>query len=428
MRNARIALHGGLLVNALVAGGYAVYPVNPRVAARYRERDSVAGVKSDRRDAEVLANLVRTDRHKHRQLVGDSEPAQEIRARARAHLRAVRTLVRLRNQLRSLLLEFYPAAAAQLLATDELGDGLAVLAEAPDPVRGRRRSLSKLESALRRQGRQRNLARRALAMEQLRAPHLELGSPPLMAAYRDEVASLVRLLIQARAEVAGLAAQRGTAFRGHPEAEIYRSFPGLADILGARVLGESGDDPTRYADATSRCRYAGNVPVTRASGKHREVRRRVVRNRRLADATFLWAASAVNRSPGARYLYDRPRRRGQPHNQAIRVVANKLVGCLHACLRDHRPYDETQGGPQRSISYPPLDIYAPGMYPARGGRFLTALRTDLNARVLVNVCSEWSVSSTPGWDTLARPASSLSLLSQAGSHPRRATRRAPPVA
>jgi transposase len=104
----------GLLVNLLVGSGYAVYPINPRVAARYRERDSVAGVKSDRRDAVVLANLVRTDRHQHRPLAGDSEAAQAIRARARAHLRAVRTMIRLRNQLRSLLLEFYPAAAALL--------------------------------------------------------------------------------------------------------------------------------------------------------------------------------------------------------------------------------------------------------------------------------------------------------------------------
>ncbi len=332
----------GLLVNALVGSGYAVYPINPRVAARYRERDSVAGVKSDRRDAAVLANLVRTDRHKHRPLVGDSEPAQEIRARARAHLRAVRTLVRLRNQLRSLLLEFYPAAA-RLLTAEELGDGLAVLAVAPDPERGRRLSARQLEAALRRQGRQRNLARRALEIQALlRAPQLELGSPQLTAAYRDEVASLVRMLSQARAEVADLEAHLATAFREHPDAEIYRSFPGLADVLGGRVLGESGDDPTRYANATARCRYVGNVPVTRASGKHREVRRRVVRNRRLADATFLWAKSAVNRSPGARQLYDRLHCRGQLHNQALRVVANKLVGCLHACLRDHRPYDEAR--------------------------------------------------------------------------------------
>lgn len=335
----------GLLVNALVGSGYAVYPINPRVAARYRERDSVAGVKSDRRDADVLANLVRTDRERHRPLAGDSEAAQEIRARARAHLRAIRTLIRLRNQLRSLLLEFYPAAAP-LLAAEDLGDALAVLAVAPDPEQGKLISRRQLEAALRRQGRQRNLVRRSAEIQELlRAPHLDLGRPALVAAYRDEVASLVRMLRQAHAEVRDLEAQLSKAFRGHPDAEIYRSFPGLADVLGGRVLGEAGDDPTRYPNATARCRYAGNVPVTRASGKYREVHRRVVRNRWLADATYLWAYSAIRHSPGARHRYDQLRRRGQLHNQALRVVANKLIACLHACLRDHRPFDEARAWP-----------------------------------------------------------------------------------
>lgn len=332
----------GLLVNALVGSGYAVYPINPRVAARYRERDSVAGVKSDRRDAVVLANLVRTDRERHRPLAGDSEVAQAIRARARAHLRAIQTMIHLRNQLRSLLLEFYPAAAP-LLAVEDIGDALAVLAAAPDPEHGRRISIRQLEAALRRQGRQRNLTRRANEIQELlRAPHLTLRNPLLVAAHRDEVSSLVRMLSQARTEIRDLEGQLSKAFRDHPDAEIYRSFPGLADVLGARVLGESGDDPTRYPNATARCRYAGNLPITRASGKHREVRHRVVRNRRLGDATFLWARSAIRHSPGARCRYDRLRQRGQHHNQALRVLANQLIARLHACLRDHRLYDEAR--------------------------------------------------------------------------------------
>ena len=256
----------GLLVNALVGSGYGVYPINPRVAARYRERDSVAGVKSDRRDADVLANLVRTDRGRHRPLSGDSEAAQEIRARARAHLRAVRTLIRLRNQLRSLLLEFYPAAAP-LLAAEDLGDALAVLAVAPDPEQGQHVSLRQLEAALRRQGRQRNLARRAVEIQELlRAPHLDLGRPALVAAYRDEVASLVRMVRQARAEVRDLEAQLSRAFRGHPDAEIYRSFPGLADVLGGRVSGRG----RRRSDPLSEC--YGTLPLCRQRPGHPRLR------------------------------------------------------------------------------------------------------------------------------------------------------------
>ncbi len=330
----------GLLVNALVGSGYQVYPINPLTAARYRDRHSLAGNKSDRRDALMLANVVRTDRHLLRPLAGDSEPALEIRARARAHRRAVQLQSQLRNQLRSLLLEFYPAVVP-LLAADDIRDALAVLAVAPTPALGRGLSLSKLEATLRRHGRERNVATRAQEIQAvLRAPQLDLQRPRLIAAHGDEVASLTRVLLQVRQELAQLEAQMAAAFRGHPDAKILLSFTGLADILGARVLGESGDDPTRYADASARRNYSGPAPVTRASGRKREVIRRVACNRRLADATFCWAESAVRHSPGANQVYHRLRRRGQPHNQAIRVIAYKLVGKLHACLRDRTLYDE----------------------------------------------------------------------------------------
>jgi hypothetical protein len=329
----------GLLVNFLVGSGYTVYPVNPKVAAQYRDRQSPAGSKSDAGDAGMLANLVRNDRHRHRPLAGDSDQGLEIRARARAHLRAIRVMLRMRNQLRSLLLEFYPAVLP-LLAEDDIRDALAILSVAPNPLLGRGLSRSKIESTLRRHGRQRNLATRAVKIQELlRGPQLELNQPRLVSAHSDETASLVRRLLQGRQEVALLEEQLGPIFRDHPDADIYLSLPGLADVLGARVLGESGDDPTRYRDARSRRNYVGNSPVTRASGKKREVRRRVVRNRRLADATFCWAQSAINVSPGARQLYERLRARGKHHNEALRVVANKLVGILHACLRDRRLYD-----------------------------------------------------------------------------------------
>jgi transposase len=341
----------GLLVNALVASGYTVYPINPLTAARYRDRHSLAGNKSDRRDAVMLANVVRTDRHQLRPLRGDSEQALEIRARARAHLRAVQLQNQLRNQLRSRLLEFYPAVLP-LLAADDLRDALAVLAIAPSPAMGRGLSRSKLESALRRDGRQRNVPKRGEEIQTLlRAPQLDLQQPRLVSAYADEVSALTRLLLQVRAELAGLEAQLSQAFRSHPDAKIFFSFTGLADILGARVLGESGDDPTRYADASARRNYSGNPPVTRASGKKKEVTRRVARNRRLANATFCWAESAVRHSPGARQLYQRLRHRGQTHNMATRVIANRLVGMLHACLRDRTPYDEQRAWSRTIAKY-----------------------------------------------------------------------------
>jgi hypothetical protein len=72
---------------------------------------------------------------------------------------------------------------------------------------------------------------------------------------------------------------------------------------------------------------------------------RFARNRRLADALYLWAFSALTRSTGARALYDRQRARGATHHQALRALANRLVGILHGCLQHHTHYHEQTAWP-----------------------------------------------------------------------------------
>ena len=69
---------------------------------------------------------------------------------------------------------------------------------------------------------------------------------------------------------------------------------------------------------------------------------RYARNRRLGDALFRQAYSALRSSPGARAFYDRQRARGATHYQALRAVGNRLVGILHGCLRTRTLYDENR--------------------------------------------------------------------------------------
>ena len=88
-------------VAALVAAGYTVYGVNPLQAARYRERHGVSGDGSDRGDAHMLADMVRTDSHQLRAVAGDSPGAGAVKVVARAQ----KTLIWERNRQA-------PAAAA----------------------------------------------------------------------------------------------------------------------------------------------------------------------------------------------------------------------------------------------------------------------------------------------------------------------------
>ena len=325
----------GLWVDALAAAGYRVYAINPMSVARYRDRHNVAGAKSDAGDAKVLADLVRTDRHNHRPIAGDSPDAEAIKVLARAHQNLIWARGRHTNRLRNALREYYPAA---LEAFTDLADRdtLAVLGRAPTPDVGARLTVTQIRAVLKRGGRQRNLERRvteihrALRTVQLTAP----------AAVGATTRATVGIIGELNRQISDLESELSTHFEQHPDAAIYLSVPGLGDVLGARVLGEFGDDPNPYATAKSRRNYAGTSPITITSGKKRAVLARHIRNRRLYDAIDQWAFCSITPSPGCRAFYDQRRAKRDLHHQALRALGNRLVGILHGCLTHHIPYDE----------------------------------------------------------------------------------------
>jgi transposase len=329
----------GLWVDALTAAGYQVFAVNPLAAARYRDRHHVSGAKSDPSDAKLLADLVRTDRHNHRLIAGDSSQAEAIKVLARAHQNLIWARTRHTNGLRSALREYYPAA---LEAFDDLAgrDALAILGRAPTPADAGRLSLSKIRSALKASGRQRNLDTRALQIQEMLRTEQLSAPAPVTAAFGASTRAAVGIIAELNHQIADLEAELATHFETHPDADIYRSLPGLGVILGARVLGEFGDDPNRYTTAKCRKNYAGTSPLTIASGRKHAVLARHVRNRRLYDALDQWAFCALSTSPGARIFYDQHRAAGDLHHQALRALGNRLVGILHGCLRHHAEYDE----------------------------------------------------------------------------------------
>jgi hypothetical protein len=252
-----IELDRGLLVEALVAAGYEVHAVNPLAVSRYRDRLAPAGAKSDPGDARVLAEVMRTDRHLHREVAGDSSQAEAIKVLARAHQNLIWTRQRIGNQLRSVLREFYPGAL-RTLSDLASADAIAVLGIAPTPTTARALTKAKVRRALASGGRKRRLDDRASEIvEALRAP--QLGAPALVEeAFGHQVASLVAVLRTLAAQIEELRAEVERSFEGHPDAEIITSLPGLSSVLGARVLAEFGDDRTRYADARARRCYGGH--------------------------------------------------------------------------------------------------------------------------------------------------------------------------
>jgi hypothetical protein len=196
----------GLVVTALLAAGYQVYAINPVAVSRYRDRHVTSGAKSGRGDAKVLADLVRTDRHNHRQIAGDSDLAEAVKVLARSHQSAIWARQRQVNALRSALREYYPAAIAAFGTDLAASDAAAVLAMAPTPDAGRALSRAKIAAALRRAGRQRNIDQRAGEIAAaLRADYLQ-APPAVTGAYGAATRSAVRLISAYTAEIAELQA------------------------------------------------------------------------------------------------------------------------------------------------------------------------------------------------------------------------------
>ena len=338
----------GLLVACLRAADRPVYPVNPMAVARYRDRHSVSGKKSDHGDSVVLANVLRTGMGMHRPLPADSELAQAIAVLARAQQDAVWDRTTAHNKLRSHLREYFPgflAAFADARGGITRPEARAVLAAAPTPAAAAALTLAQLRSLLKKAGRSRGIDTEATRLrDALRAGQMR-QLPLIEQAMGQQTLALLRQLDAACASADDLEQAAAASFNQHPDAGIITSFPGPGPLTGARVLAEIGDDRSRFQDAKGLKAYAGAAPITRASGKTKSVTRRKVKNNRLAAAGYTWAFSAISASPGARAHYDRRRDAGDKHAGALRNLFGRLTGCLHHCLTTSQHYDEATAFP-----------------------------------------------------------------------------------
>jgi len=333
----------GLLVACLRATGRTVYPINPMAVARYRDRHTVSGGKSDHGDSVVLASILRTDIGFHRPLPADSELAQAIAVLARAQQDAVWDRTTAHNKLRSHLREYFPgflAAFAEAKHGILRPEARTILAAAATPGDAAKLTAAQLRALLKKAGRSRGIdAEAARLRDAFRAPQMR-QLPLVEQAMGRQTLALLGQLNAACAAADDLEHAATESFNQHPDAGIITSFPGLGALTGARVLAEIGDDRSRFQHAKGLKAYAGAAPITRASGKTKSVTHRKVKNNRLAAAGYNWAFSALTASPGARAHYDRRRDDGDRHAAAQRNLFGRLLGCLHRCLTTGQHYDE----------------------------------------------------------------------------------------
>jgi len=327
----------GLVVDTLVDAGYVVVPIHPNALTASRPRYTSSGAKSDALDAYILADLLRTDGHRFRPLVAPSDATRALRAAVRTRDDLVATRVQLANQLRSLLESFWAGAAA-IFADVESPIALAFLDQYPSPEHATALGEKRLARFL---TRQHYCGRRSAAelLARLRAQPPGHAGPLEQEAKGQLVRMLVGVLTPLVAQLKDLDALVAAHLATHPDGALVQSFPRTGTINAAQLLAELGDDRARFPAAEQLAAEAGVAPVTRASGKHRDVTCRFACNKRLRLALTTWADNSRHAHAWAAHVYRRARARGCDHPHAIRILARAWTRVLWRCWHDHVPYN-----------------------------------------------------------------------------------------
>ena len=340
LRVALVALErpDGLLIELLDAG-LSVIAVHPNQVKAMRSRYSVANGKSDSFDSFVLAELARTDSHRFRVLVPDSDRTKALRALTRAREDLVRTRVALANQLRDELACFWPGASKVFCAVDS-PIALAFLRRYPSPVDARGLGEQRLAAFLKRQGYTgrkpaRELLGRLRNGAEGRAGELE------MLARRQIVLGLVDALEPIVAAIGELTAQIRQAVDDHPDGRTFRSLFIAPDsvICAATMIAEIGDCRDRYPSYRQLAADGGQAPVAVESGKAKRAQFRWACDHRLREAFNVLADSSRRHNPWAADIYDRARARGASHQHAARVLGRAWCQIIWRPWQDHDTYD-----------------------------------------------------------------------------------------
>jgi transposase len=336
----------GAIVETLVEQGFAVFSINPKQLDRFRDRYSPAGAKDDERDALVLADALRTDRHCFRAVQLDDPEIIRLRELSRLEDGLMQERNRAANQLWEQLQRYFPQLLQLCSSANEpwLWD---LLEKAPSPAQAAELSARKIEQLLRRHRIRRLDASQVKAV--LHAPPLCLAPGAAEAASEHALLLLprLRLLHNQQAQVAvrieGVLAKLAEPLDAagethqHRDAAILLSLPGVGRKIAATMLSEASQAIAQRDYHALRC-YAGAAPITRQSGKKKSVGMRYGCNPRLRLALYHWTRVSSQKDPKTKQRYAEMRARGHSHGRALRGLADRWLATLVSMLRHNTLY------------------------------------------------------------------------------------------
>lgn len=351
----------GPLIYALLKYEFLVlFPLNPLQATRYREALYPSGSKDDPLDARLLCLFVETHHGQLRVWQPEDEVTRSLRLLSEDRRRFVDQRTGHKNRLRQRLKEYFPLAL-ELLHGD-LDDEwfLQLLIKFPSHAELRRASPRTLERMLPKHHRLPDDEPLDPRVAQIRAAVPLVMDRAIVKAGQRQVVQMARLILQLNATIAEYNRELAVEFARHPEAELFRSFPGAGAALLPRLAAAFGTNRDHYADAKELQQLSGIAPVQIRSGKSCVVRRRNACPKFLRQTFHEYADHSRKKSLWAKAYYQMLRGRGLKHNAALRALAFKWIRILYRCWKTHTPYNEhrhiTQLRLKQSPLFPLLDI------------------------------------------------------------------------
>lgn len=323
----------GLLIAALLEGGWPVYPVNPRTVDRHR---AASGAKTDQIDAYLLAKTGRADFADLRRLKPDSETVAELKALTRDQDGLIQMQTRLVNQLTACLKAYYPVAL-HLFSKLQQPSSVAFLQAYPTPQAAAAATPEQLTALLKQAGHPMPTQAATTIQAALTQPQLVADAVTIRTKSRLMLALLAQLQ-PLMAQIAAYDKEISTLFLTHPDHDLFSSLPRAGKRLAPRLLAEIGDDRDRYATAASIQALGGTSPVLFESGKYSKAHRRLGCIKPLRNALQQFAWQSTQSEPWARDYYQRKRTEGKSHTVAVRALANVWVRIIFAVWQQHLGY------------------------------------------------------------------------------------------
>lgn len=333
--------HGALVAGLLKFPNVRLYPINPAQLANYRKAIVNSGAKSDPSDAQLLAQFLQHYLDQLRPLKPDDAHTRELALLAQDRRTAVDQRTALTLELKSALKQYFPLVL--LLVASKLYAQFICRLLLKWPT------LGELQKA------KRHTVRNFFYANNLRGDHIEqkldqiygavalTEDPALLSAGARRAKKLAQLLLVLNQTVDEYDEQMSKLLEAHADYEIFKSLPGAALQMQARLLTAFGTDRDRFDSAEQIQALSGIAPVTRQSGKTRIVTHRWACPKFLKQTFHEYAGLSIKKSKWANAYYTMQREKNSKTAQmAKRALAYKWMRIIFRCWKDRVPYDEAK--------------------------------------------------------------------------------------